>query len=126
VASHGNGCRHYGILDLSTMDSKNYLYYSKPGCWLEGKTCCNCQLGIKDMTMDKATKCFLRYCEMGLKGSRYNENGNKDDKELFLDHHCDMVLCVKCWNIKVSEHEKMEECTNGIRSKRCSLRVRST
>lgn len=96
VASHGNGCCHYGILDLAAMDSKNYTFYSKPGCWLEGKTCCSCHLEIENLIMYKATKCFLQYCEMGLKGSQYNEHGNEEDKKLFMDHYCDMVLCIKC------------------------------
>ena len=59
--------------------------------------------------MDKASKCFLRYCEMGLKGLCFNENGDKNDKDLFLDHYCEMVLCVECWNIKFNEREKVKD-----------------
>ena len=56
VATHANGCRHYGILDLGAMDSKNFLYYNKTGGWLNGKCCCNCRLDVNEMKMDKATK----------------------------------------------------------------------
>ena len=122
VATHGNGCRHYGILDLSAMNSKNYMFYSKPGFWLDGKTCMVCKIDTKDMALDKVTKCYLRYCEMGLKGSKYNADGNQDDMKSYLDHNCSMVLCVKCWNSKVLEHEQEIKAKFGVVSNCVSAR----
>ena len=36
-ATHGGGCRHYGILDLCSMERNYFLYYSKEGGWLNKK-----------------------------------------------------------------------------------------
>ena len=62
VATHGTGCRHYGILDMKLLDRQNFLYYSKKGGWLEGKYCLNCNVLTNDMCMDKVSKSYLRYC----------------------------------------------------------------
>src|SRR5688500_11401022 len=32
-ATHGNGCRHFGILDLNSMESTTFKYYSKNNRW---------------------------------------------------------------------------------------------
>ena len=124
VATHANGCRHYGILDLLAMDNKNYLYYIKNGGWLRNKICIKCNVKAIDMPMDKGTKCYLRYCEMGLKGAKYNKNGTIDEKAFFEDHDCNMVLCVACWNKRVEQHEKEVKEKLGVNRKRCSARKR--
>ena len=56
---------------------------------------------------------------MGLKGSRYNENGNKDEKELFLDHYWKWcyVLNVgtsKLMSMRRSKIIKMESGLNAV------------
>src|SRR4051812_46536425 len=33
-ATHRNGCRHFGLLDLKEMDSKTFMHYCKFGNWL--------------------------------------------------------------------------------------------
>ena len=37
LATHGGGCRHYGILDFRSMERNYFLYYSKEGGWLNKK-----------------------------------------------------------------------------------------
>lgn len=123
VATHENGCRHYGILDLHGMDAKTYGYYTREGEWLNIKKCCGCQLNTKDMTLDKGSKYFVRYCEMGLKGYKYSMKGDNAKTSFFEDHNCDMILCIKCWNRKVEDHEKeIKEKVGGTTKKRCSAR----
>ena len=124
IATHANGCRHLGILDLYPMDLKTYTYYMKPGGWLFDKACNDCQSGVGTMVVDKVTKNLLRYCEMGLKLVRFNKMGEKDDKESFNDHDCSMVLCIPCWNKKVMLHEKEIKDKLGIQYQRCSARKR--
>jgi len=124
MSTHANGCRHYGILDLHGMDPKNYSYYSKEGGWLYGKECKSCQLSINKMDMDKISKFYLFYCEMGLKGYKYNKNGNDSERDIFLDHSCDMVLCVKCRDKIVDQHETEIKSVIGGNSRRCSSRKR--
>ena len=121
-ATHGKGCRHYGVLDLRGMDTKTYLYYAKEGGWIYNKSCNSCRKDTKDMTMDKGSRYYLRYCEMGLKGLKYNINGCLDERDLFEDHNCDMLLCVQCWNMKVLEHEEDVKGGVGASSRRCSAR----
>ena len=122
LASHGNGCRHYGILDLRRMDTKTYAFYSKDGGWLQNKFCISCKKNTKEMVMDKITKSYLIYCEMGLKSRLYSGYTCDEEKNIFDDHNCDMILCVPCWNTKVDIYE--QECLQkmGNRSKRCSAR----
>lgn len=122
VATHANGCRHFGILDLRGMDAKTFAYYTKEGEWLYNKLCLTCHIPTVDMCMDKVTKCFLHYCEMGLKGTKYNGNGSCDEKEIFEDHNCNMVLCVECWNNKVMAHEQEVKEKIGVTARRCSAR----
>lgn len=121
-ATHNNGCRHYGILDLRPMDSKNYSYYSKCGGWLQDKCCINCCIDTKDMTADKYTRNYLHYCEMGLKSIKYNLDGTNNEKKYFMDHDCNTILCVPCWNSKVLVHEQELKEQLGTGTKRCSTR----
>src|SRR5688500_16359631 len=93
-ASHGGDCRHYGILDLRPMDRSSFLYYSKDGGWLKDKHCMSCHENVKDMQMNKGAKSFLRYCEMGLKSAKLDQNGEAEEKALYEDHNCLMILCV--------------------------------
>jgi len=76
------------------------------------------------MDMDKISKFYLFYCEMGLKGYKYNKNGSEREREIFLDHSCDMVLCVKCQEEKVDQHETEIKSVIGGTSRRCSSRKR--
>jgi len=121
-ATHGGGCRHYGILDLCSMERNYFLYYSKEGGWLNKKSCVSCGICVTKMKLDKGTKSLLRYCEMGLKSAKINRDGEKEDKEFFDDHNCSMVLCVPCWNNKVAIHDSTVIDKQGNLSRRCSSR----
>src|SRR5687768_7655242 len=57
-ATHGGGCRHFGILDLKALDKANFLFYLKKGGWLENKDCLHCGTVTKDMKLDKLLKSF--------------------------------------------------------------------
>ena len=107
VATHAGGCKHYGILDLHPMDHWNFVYYTREGEWLSDKCCISCQSKAIMLKMDKGTKVYLRYCEMGLKSLKYDKDGDEDEKDMYENHHCLLVLCVPCWNMKVLEHENM-------------------
>jgi len=122
VATHGMGCRHYGILDLKPMDGKNYHFYTKNGGWLDGKVCVDCNNKTASMIMDKGSKSFVRYCEMGLKGMRFNRNGSEDDINSYQDHHCNTILCISCWNTKVEEYEQQVKELKGKTTLRSSAR----
>ena len=74
------------------------------------------------MTLDKGSKTYLRYCEMGLKLMRIYKNGELENREAFLDHDCDLILCISCWNKMVLLHEQEVREKLGIQSKRCSAR----
>ena len=126
VATHSGGCRHYGILDLQAMDSKNYLFYTKPGGWLNGKSCIDCQLCINKMLLDKCTKTYLQYFDMGLKGIKFNRHGDADKQNSYNDHHCETILCISCWNKKVNNFENtVSTSVNGDQLKRRSARNKS-
>lgn len=122
VATHGTGCRHYGILDMKSLDRQNFLYYSKKGGWLEGKYCLNCNVLTNDMCMDKVSKSYLRYCEMGLKSTKYVMRRSEDEIVAFEDHDCNMVLCIPCWNQKVLDYEHTSDNMNN--TGRRSVRTR--
>lgn len=122
VATHGHGCCHFGLLDLRGMDQKTFCYYSKDGAWLAGLVCISCDHKVKEFTQDKSTKNFVMYCEMGLKSFKMNKNGNDEEKKLFEDHYCDMVLCVSCWNKKVIVYDQEVKDKLGLNSRRCSSR----
>ena len=124
VASHAGGCRHYGILDLYPMDTRTYAFYVKKNGWLTNKCCTVCQQTTSEMSIDKVTKTLLRYCEMGLKSIKLNRDGDEDKKQMFIDHDCNMIMCVPCWNLKVLDYENEIMKMTGSRSKRCSNRKR--
>lgn len=123
IATHGSGCRHFGILDLHPMDRTNFLFYLKDDGWLNGKQCLNCGKNTNDITMDKSTKTYLRYCEMGLRSMKYKKNGNEEETALFNDHCCNMILCILCWNTKNTEYEMKLNLDNGNLKRRCSVRT---
>ena len=122
LATHDNGCCHYGILDLREMDQKTFNYYSKEGGLLENKFCVACELHTKDMCIDKGTKSYLQYCKMGLKSIKYCMYENEDEKAYFDNHDCKMILCIACWNERVISHEQDIKDKMGITSKRSSAR----
>ena len=124
VATHGSGCRHYGIWDLYPMDAKTFSFYSKNKGWLDDKKCIECHMDTKDMVMDKVSKIYMRYCEMGLKSYKYNKNGNDEEKAAYNDHDCNMILCVPCYDGKLTAYEKEVKEKMGLQSKRCSARNR--
>jgi len=123
-ATHGSGCRHYGILDLKEMDAPTYSFYSKNGGWLDEKVCVVCRMGTNVMKLDKGSRSVLRYCGMGLKSVRYNRNGDPDETEIFEDHDCSMILCIPCWNSKVVMHETEIKLKSGNTERRSSARKR--
>jgi len=124
-ATHLGGCRHYGILDLYPMDSKNHLYYSKHESWLTGKACIDCGMAVDNMKLDKGTKTYLRYCEMGLASAKFNKNGTNEEQEMYLDHECNTLLCIPCWNIRIDAYEQKVKNLEGNRLTRCSTRNKS-
>ena len=124
-ATHGNGCRHYGILELKAMNGSNYKFYSKNDGWLVGKKCIGCDKSTSCMTLDKHTDSFLMYCEMGLKSMKIKKNDNSTEMESFLDHDCNMILCITCYKVKVVEHEQHMTVDKCGRSKRCSARKKN-
>jgi hypothetical protein len=42
----------------------------------------------------------LYYCDMGIRAVTYREQGADEEKQLYNDHDCDMVLCHECKNIR--------------------------
>lgn len=119
-ATHGSGCRHYGILDLRVMDSNNFKFYLRNNGWLVGKSCIECEKDTSLMTLDKITDSFLMHCEMELKSPKIRKHANATEMESFNDHDCVMILCIVCWKIKVLDHERqMTEIKSG-QLKRCS------
>src|SRR5688500_2516889 len=82
VATHGGGCRHCSLVDLKSLERQNFLYYSKSGGWLDGKSCFHCKLVPKDMIYDKVSKAYMRYCEMGLKSLKYVSKRTESDLEM--------------------------------------------
>ena len=78
-----------------------------------------------NMKMDKVTKIYLRYCEMGLISEKYNKIGIELEREANMDCNCNTVLCIPCWNKKVTLHEKDMKERLGTQSKHCSARKRT-
>lgn len=73
------------------------------------------------MRLDKSSKTYLRYCEMGLKSRKNNKNGDSDEQNIFADLYCTMVMCIPSWNNKIAEKDQVkEQC--GARAIRFSAR----
>lgn len=97
------------------MNKTNFIYYSCDGGWLQNKCCVDCGVATSDMIVDWITKFYLYYCEMGLKSARYDKDQSVEEKEMFDNHECSMILCVKCRNVRFVNHSNSTPENNGKR-----------
>ena len=80
---------------------------------MHGKCCKLCNLVTNNMKMDKSSKSYMRYCEMGLKSIKYISKSSEDEIVSLEDHDCDMILCMPCWNQEVRNYEGSGMMDNG-------------
>jgi hypothetical protein len=110
---HGYGCRHYGVMDLNSMSElKDFNHYNKINFWLHGKIClgpghdkkCSKKMTKEDMKPEKGSNIRLFYCDMGIRAEQYKEKSTDEEKIIYEDHECSMVLCTECKNIRQEEY----------------------
>jgi hypothetical protein len=100
-------------MDLNSMSElKDFNHYNKINFWLHGKIClgpghdkkCYKKMTKEDMKPEKGSNIRLFYCDMGIKAEQYKKNGTDEEKILYEDHECSMVLCTECKNIRQEEY----------------------
>jgi hypothetical protein len=115
VASHGFGCRHYGIRDLPIMDTmQDYRHYIKPGMWLDGKRCVDCRTPATDLKPNRILNGYImNYCRMGVSCEVLNPEESEEAKEDFESRKCEFLICLMCKNKRLNEYEGVAETNNN-------------
>ena len=85
VASDDTGCRHYGLMELGTLEKKDVNYYCASGRYLDGKNCRDCR---KEILL--CGRVF--FCNEGLKAHTCEE----EDKKYLAGLQCSFVICDHC------------------------------
>ena len=106
---HEYGCRHYRVMDLKDMSTlRDFYHYNSKDCWLVGKRClgpgnnvtCTIQMNKEDMEPEKGSNIRLYYCDMGIRAANYMQQRTEEERKLYNDHKCNMVLCHQCRNVR--------------------------
>ena len=124
-AEDGHGCLHCGIMNLKTLSKDDLKFYTKKGAWLENKPCVDCEskeresdnrvMNVIDLLLEKGSDPdqMARYCNYGA-GAHGHDNPS--------DAHfaCNLVLCIPCYNIRLTASQIQD----GNTGRRTSARNR--
>ena len=80
------GCRHFGLMELGTLERKDVQFYIAPGRYLHGKECSDCK--------KEPIKCGRVYfCNEGLKAFTC---ADAKQEEWFKEMECHFIICEAC------------------------------
>jgi hypothetical protein len=121
VATHGFGCKHYGIRDMPIMDTtQDYKHYIQPGFWLHGKCCVDCKTEATDLKPNRVVNGFImNYCRMGVSCEQLDPQESEEMKQDYESRECDFIVCLTCKNKRLEAFELDDKTNNdGARQSR--------